>query len=183
MLERGEELRRRDLERTADAEEIDERNVRLSPLDHADLVPVKVGPRAHLLLAQVSIEPNLTHTLSQNMERIQYMLLHSCIAQFVLLSFYTICLVSMRTMTAFPLPADLQNALATILRLEEQLREQIASRSQTRAMTLREICDLYFRENPRKVSDATLSRDRVNAANVCRLIGAPAPCSRSGFNR
>jgi len=39
-------------------------------------------------------------------------------------------------------------------------------------MSLPELSDLYFKHNPRKVSEATLDRDRISARNLCRLIPA-----------
>lgn len=37
-------------------------------------------------------------------------------------------------------------------------------------MSLRAICDLYFVQNPRKVSVPTLKRDQISASNLCRLL-------------
>lgn len=68
---------------------------------------------------------------------------------------------------------DLRAALAYISKLKNQLESEIAEvhRSPSAAvMTLREICELYFAHNPRKVSAATIARDRVSANNLCRLI-------------
>ena len=55
--------------------------------------------------------------------------------------------------------------------LERALREAIAGGGRREPMHLRQVCDLYFEQNPRKVSAATIARDRVNAENVCRLVG------------
>lgn len=38
------------------------------------------------------------------------------------------------------------------------------------SMSLAGVCELYFDQNPRKVSEATIERDRINARNLNRLI-------------
>lgn len=69
---------------------------------------------------------------------------------------------------------DLQSALGYISTLKERLeRELAAGPTSTRSqlpMPLAEVCNLYFQHNPRKVSAATLARDRINANNICRLM-------------
>ena len=59
--------------------------------------------------------------------------------------------------------------------LERELQEAARIAQPSKRMTLREICDLYFEMNPKKVSAATITRDRQNAANVCRVINELAP--------
>lgn len=73
-----------------------------------------------------------------------------------------------------PADHDVGSALAYLSVLREQLERELAlngpSRTRTSAMPLAEICHLYFAQNPRKVSTATLVRDRISANNLCRLI-------------
>jgi integrase len=69
---------------------------------------------------------------------------------------------------------DLHAALAYISKLKLQIESELAAGT-TRsaislAMTLADICDLYFKHNPRKVSAATIARDRISANNLCRLL-------------
>ena len=61
--------------------------------------------------------------------------------------------------------------------LERELQEAARIAQPSKRMTLREICDLYFEMNPKKVSAATTTRDRLNAGNVCRVVAAIAPDS------
>ncbi|MCU1229276.1 MAG: hypothetical protein JWO97_2160, partial [Acidobacteria bacterium] len=72
-----------------------------------------------------------------------------------------------------PTPDELHAALTYFSQLKEQLERDAAGRlgsSGVRALPLREVCDLYFSHNPRKVAPATIARDRINANNLCRLI-------------
>jgi integrase len=68
---------------------------------------------------------------------------------------------------------DLHATLAYLDALKAQIERDLA-RSAPRpgitAMSLAELCELYFQHNPRKVSPATIERDRISARNVCRLI-------------
>lgn len=64
--------------------------------------------------------------------------------------------------------------------LREASREALALRRRDAPMTLREICELYFRENPNHVSSETTTRDRIHAANVCRLLDDALPPDRVG---
>jgi integrase len=70
--------------------------------------------------------------------------------------------------------ADIQGTLAEIARLTQTLaqggRLNGAADVRSPSMSLSEVCDLYFQHNPRKVSDATLNRDRISAKNLCRLL-------------
>lgn len=71
--------------------------------------------------------------------------------------------------------ADLHAALSYLATLKDQIEREIATgstRRGTRAMPLADLCDLYFTHNPRKVSHATITRDRISANNLCRLIPA-----------
>ena len=71
-------------------------------------------------------------------------------------------------------PEDLHAALTYISQLKEQLEMTLANGTHTQRagnfMTLREVCELYFSHNPRKVSAATIARDRISANNLCRLL-------------
>ena len=69
---------------------------------------------------------------------------------------------------------SLESALAYISTLKEQLERELTAGSTRQphspAMPLDGICNLYFQHNPRKVSAATIARDRISANNLCRLI-------------
>ena len=71
---------------------------------------------------------------------------------------------------------DLHSALAYISTLKEQLERELASGNarphQSPAMSLAGVCNLYFEHNPRKVSSATIARDRISANNLCRLLAS-----------
>ena len=56
--------------------------------------------------------------------------------------------------------------------IEEELRSAVeaAAPPPPEEMSLAQICELYFAMNPRKVSEATIERDRISARNVCRLV-------------
>jgi integrase len=73
-------------------------------------------------------------------------------------------------------PPDLHSALAYISKLKDQLEADLASGANTSrspaCMSLRQVCDLYFDHNPRKVSVATLERDAISANNLCRVLPA-----------
>ncbi len=53
---------------------------------------------------------------------------------------------------------------------EQRLRSLLDEPEALRPMTLAEIAALYFKENPRMVSAATIERDRINSRNLCRLV-------------
>jgi integrase len=53
---------------------------------------------------------------------------------------------------------------------EQRLQALLHQRFASRPMTLSELAELYFAMNPRSVSKETIARDRINAANLCRLI-------------
>jgi integrase len=67
---------------------------------------------------------------------------------------------------------DLDTALAYLAQVKEQLeRNLLASPDETpTGMSLGAICELYFAQNPRKVSATTIARDQVSAKNLCRLL-------------
>ncbi|HJQ36222.1 MAG TPA: hypothetical protein VKB93_03695 [Thermoanaerobaculia bacterium] len=74
-----------------------------------------------------------------------------------------------------PAPAeDLHAALAYISKLKEQLEHDLAAGANrprsSNSLTLADVCELYFTHNPRKVSAATITRDRISANNLCRII-------------
>ena len=53
---------------------------------------------------------------------------------------------------------------------EQRLRTLVHQPPAQRAMKLAEVAELYFSENPRNVSEATIARDRISSTNLCRLI-------------
>jgi integrase len=75
-----------------------------------------------------------------------------------------------------PHPASRVQSAAFAFDLKKQLERELRSaQSQTRpagVMMLAELCELYFEMNPRKVSAATIARDRISAGNLVRLLPA-----------
>jgi len=70
---------------------------------------------------------------------------------------------------------DLRATLAYLVTLTAQMEHDLGAQAAGRyrppaAMSLTAVCDLYFQHNPRKVSPATIARDRISAKNLCRLI-------------
>ncbi len=61
-------------------------------------------------------------------------------------------------------------AVALKQKEEQRLRALVHQPPVQRVMKLVELAELYFSENPRNVSEATIARDRINSANLCRLI-------------
>lgn len=53
---------------------------------------------------------------------------------------------------------------------QQRLRALLDEPKALRPMTLAELAELYFQENPRMVSAATIERDRINSRNLCRLV-------------
>lgn len=60
-------------------------------------------------------------------------------------------------------------------RMEAELVDAMEAKRPAGVISLQGLCDLYFGINPRKVSAATITRDRINAKNVCRLIVGASP--------
>jgi integrase len=63
-----------------------------------------------------------------------------------------------------------KHAVALKQKEEQRLRALVHQPAAPRAMKLAELAALYFSENPRNVSEATIARDKINAANLCRLV-------------
>src|SRR6187399_2275814 len=54
---------------------------------------------------------------------------------------------------------------------EQRLRELMEAKGRPTVLTLDLLIQTYFELNPRKVSEATIERDRISARNLVRIIG------------
>ena len=54
---------------------------------------------------------------------------------------------------------------------EQRLRELVEAQGRPAVLTLEGLIEAYFELNPRKVSEATIERDRISARNLVRIIG------------
>jgi len=82
-----------------------------------------------------------------------------------------------RRKSPYPESRPLSAAFALDLknRMESDLRDAMTAKRPAGVIPLSDLCELYFAVNPRKVADATIARDRINARNVCRLIVGMPP--------
>jgi integrase len=73
-----------------------------------------------------------------------------------------------------PFPSDLQVSAHYARNLKETMEADLraALGGGDGQLSLPELCELYFRENPRLVSDATIARDCISAMNLCTLVPA-----------
>jgi len=54
---------------------------------------------------------------------------------------------------------------------EQRLRDLVATQGRPSILTFEGLIETYFELNPRKVTEATIERDRISARNLMRIIG------------